>query len=354
MKIFISWSGKQSEEVAKKVKEFIFSFVDEGKLDIFVSSQDIEGGSKWENVLAGELKDTDFSIICLNKSNYFQPWVLYEAGAISKNNDTTSVVPLLFKMEPGEIPSNNPLSKFQAVSFFKEERVYSLVKLILDKAGLTIPEKILKHTFETEYKKYSKEINKTIEENKLDEDKKDTKKSKSDTDKILEELLEYSRNQDRRITIIADTMSKVVGDIESVKFDVDYIKSSLPQNPPIFVSENSTENGLYDNYPKYHLIKIAKKNCENLSKYIINDTTMSEEDFELNEVLMVLNKNSNNKFNTIDLKKAKERLESFYNYYQDNSDNFISYKLKDIISLLQEIIRKNENNFIPNLKKAMA
>jgi len=61
----------------------------------FLSSNDIRSGQRWFSEIGKELQNTKFGILCLTPSNKEAPWILFEAGAISKIVDESRVVPLL-------------------------------------------------------------------------------------------------------------------------------------------------------------------------------------------------------------------------------------------------------------------
>jgi hypothetical protein len=82
MKIFISWSGNVSRYVAENLQGWLRDV--NHSLTPWVSSSDIQAGAPWSIKLARELRDTSFGVICLTRSNLAAPWLLFEAGALSK------------------------------------------------------------------------------------------------------------------------------------------------------------------------------------------------------------------------------------------------------------------------------
>ena len=111
MKIFVSWSGGRSKHVAEAIKDWLTVLFP--TFDIWVSSEDIRAGEKWSHELSSKLSEINFGILCLTKENVSSPWILFEAGALSKSIDTGRVVPLLEDLEFSDLPA--PLSMFQAV-----------------------------------------------------------------------------------------------------------------------------------------------------------------------------------------------------------------------------------------------
>ena len=81
MKVFISWSGPQSYGVALVLREWLPTVLQ--YLEPWVSSEDIDKGARWTDALGTELDASKFGIICLVPGNVDEPWLNFEAGAIS-------------------------------------------------------------------------------------------------------------------------------------------------------------------------------------------------------------------------------------------------------------------------------
>ncbi|MBI4964376.1 MAG: toll/interleukin-1 receptor domain-containing protein [Desulfomonile tiedjei] len=111
MKVFISWSGQLSHEIALGLREWLPSVVQ--VIVPYVSSEDITKGSQWFAHVATELEQTDFGVICLTKENLRSPWIFFEAGALSKSVSRSHVSPLLIDLSPSDL--QGPLVQFQAV-----------------------------------------------------------------------------------------------------------------------------------------------------------------------------------------------------------------------------------------------
>ena len=123
MKVFVSWSGETSHRVARAFADWIPDVIQ--RAAPFISSG-IPKGTRWSGEVAKGLQDTSFGIICVTKDNLAAPWLLFEAGAISREIATSRLVPLLIDVSKGKL-SGNPLSQFQMCDFTKIE-VFSLVK----------------------------------------------------------------------------------------------------------------------------------------------------------------------------------------------------------------------------------
>ncbi|MBU1052762.1 MAG: toll/interleukin-1 receptor domain-containing protein [Proteobacteria bacterium] len=111
MKIFISWSGTQSKRIALALRDWIPYVLQE--VEPWMSTKDIDAGSRWGREIEKELENTDFAIICLTKENQNAPWILFEAGAVAKSMNESYVCPFLIDMAPADI-NQGPLSQFQS------------------------------------------------------------------------------------------------------------------------------------------------------------------------------------------------------------------------------------------------
>ena len=116
MKIFISWSGKISLQVAEILKKWLPKVLQ--SVEPFVST-DIGKGKRWSDEIAQELSSTEFGIICVTKDNLSAPWLNFEAEALSKTVDSR-VQTLLFGLKTSDI-SSSPLNQFQVTKYEREE-----------------------------------------------------------------------------------------------------------------------------------------------------------------------------------------------------------------------------------------
>lgn len=112
MRIFISWSGERSKEIAENLKEFIETVIG-SPIEPFISSSDINAGEQWALRLTDELENTHFGIICLTPENLKSLWIQFEAGALSKVVNRSYVCPYLVNLEIKDI--EYPLRQFQSV-----------------------------------------------------------------------------------------------------------------------------------------------------------------------------------------------------------------------------------------------
>lgn len=110
MKVFISWSGKRSRELAIALRDWLPCVLQ--YVEPFVSDKDIAAGERWAQTIASELEGSNFGIICITPENLNSEWILFESGALSKSMLDGKVIPLLFGLELSDL--SGPLSQFQA------------------------------------------------------------------------------------------------------------------------------------------------------------------------------------------------------------------------------------------------
>jgi len=132
MRVFISWSGDRSRELAEAVRKWIPSALQYVKP--YFSPADIEKGSKWSSEIFKELSTSTVCIIVLTRDNIDSNWIMFEAGAISCTIEKARVCPLIFDIEETDL--QGPLAQFQATKFVKQD-VRQLFVTINSAAGET-------------------------------------------------------------------------------------------------------------------------------------------------------------------------------------------------------------------------
>lgn len=84
-------------------------------LDVFMSKHDLESGTRWSDALARQLEGCNFGVLCLTPENLDKPWLLYEAGALTKQLAGKACGLLLGGMSPAQV--TGPLAQFQNRQF---------------------------------------------------------------------------------------------------------------------------------------------------------------------------------------------------------------------------------------------
>lgn len=150
--IFLSWSGEESKQIAKKLKKTLLYFFDE-KIDVFFSSEDISSGSEWFGSIKNELQSCKMGILCITKDNFDSAWINFEAGAMVACN--IKVIPVLFGVDRRIYKS--PLNSVNNVVFEKED-FCKLLQNISVNLGISLPQNVLNERAKQQYTKLKKEL----------------------------------------------------------------------------------------------------------------------------------------------------------------------------------------------------
>lgn len=144
MKVFLSWSGTTSHQIATYLYEWLPMVIQ--KVVPYISTE-IDKGARWSSDIAQELEQCAFGIACVTQENVEAPWLLFEAGALSKSVANGRLSPVLFGLDQTDI-TKNPISQFQLTKFEKDE-ILRLLKSINDfSEDGKLDEKVLEGIFE--------------------------------------------------------------------------------------------------------------------------------------------------------------------------------------------------------------
>jgi hypothetical protein len=202
-----------------------------------MSNEDIESGMKWSNEISGELEKSNFGIICVTRENQSNPWITFEAGALSKTIDSSYVCPFLFDLEPSQL--TGPISQFQARKTNKEGtlKILKTINNALDNKSLQDEE--LDEIFEVWWPKLSNKFD-TVPE--YEGEKIDNRT----TEDILSEIVVNTREQLRREELRVDRSSDM-----SLKMDkfMTLVQNMGKSTSTEIGGLNSLKNELLKNYP---------------------------------------------------------------------------------------------------------
>jgi len=109
MKVFISWSGERSKQMAAALKEWLPTAIQ--YLEPWMSDTDIHAGDRWADKMATELKESNVGIVCVTGENLTSEWLHFEAGALSKLMQNTRVITVLLDLDVQAV--SGPLTLFQ-------------------------------------------------------------------------------------------------------------------------------------------------------------------------------------------------------------------------------------------------
>lgn len=204
-RVFLSWSGDLSKEVALVLKRWLPCVLH--SIKTFMSAEDIAKGSPWSLELGSELEKLSFCVVCVTSENFKAPWLNFEAGALSRSLSKSRVAPVMFGISPRDI--SGPLKLFQSTEFERDE-IFRLLKSInnFSDPSEVVPENILNASFE----KFWPDLEASIRNIEAEEF---VRADARETPEILRELVELNRAQ-----------SRILADPESI-LPPNYLRSAL-------------------------------------------------------------------------------------------------------------------------------
>ena len=160
MKLFISWSGDRSKNIAKIMKEWIESIFPSGiKIWLSTQSESIRPGALLTPQIIEGLRTSEIGIFCFTTDNTNSLWMMFEAGAICKQ-DTSNVEGIYTILFEGTVEDleRTPLKSFYH-TLFERESMYSLLKDVNNKMGqAAIDAQLLKRNSENIWSIYYPKI----------------------------------------------------------------------------------------------------------------------------------------------------------------------------------------------------
>lgn len=180
MKVFISWSGELSKNIAEVIKKWLPCIIQ--SVEVFFSPDDIEKGENWDTKVSTELLECKYGIICLTKENVSAPWIHFESGALAKALDSR-VATLMINVTPTDI--KGPLSRYQATKLDKDD-FFQLIKNINEQLETQLNIEVLKTLFNTLWDKINNDFKNLLEKY---QDISPKKKKGIKNDEALDEIL---------------------------------------------------------------------------------------------------------------------------------------------------------------------
>lgn len=144
MKVFISWSGERSKQVAEGLRYWLPEVIQ--TVQPWMSTEDIDPGTRWNAEINQELQDSKFGIICLTPESVNSPWMLFEAGALAKTLENTLVCPYLIGLDATDL--KGPLAQFQAAKADKDGTLNLIRSINMGLGNPILPDDRLRRIFE--------------------------------------------------------------------------------------------------------------------------------------------------------------------------------------------------------------
>ncbi len=188
MKVFISWSGDQSREIADIIHKWLPATLQATKP--YFSPDDVSKRVRWSTDLFSELNDCHVGLIIITPENQASQWLMFESGALAKNLVSSKVAPLVFGMDMADL--TGPLAHFQAAVFDKQEML-RVVKMINSELGdRALDAGVLQDVFNMWWPRLEEKINAALKNVKAAS----PKPERTEKD-ILDEILLLTRSASR-------------------------------------------------------------------------------------------------------------------------------------------------------------
>ena len=185
MNIFLSWSEDKSRKVAELLNDWLPLVIQ--SLKPWVSVHDIAPGSIWNAQLQSTLTSTSFGIFCVTQANKSNPWLLYEAGAVSKGDPKNRICTFLVDLDTNDL-LRSPLTHFNA-TLNTDKSILKLLKEINKSQGETaLPESRLIASFEKYWPDFDEKMKVILENAPIAKEETPTKE-----ESLLKEILETVR-----------------------------------------------------------------------------------------------------------------------------------------------------------------
>ena len=143
MNVFVSWSGPTSRRLAEILRDWLPHVLQE--VAVFVSSQDIDKGERWAASIADSLNEHEFGFLVLTKQNLTAPWIMFEAGALSKTVKSR-LIPILCNVDRLDL-AGSPIQQFQNILIDRDD-VFGALKVINTRLSNPLPDGRLTSSFE--------------------------------------------------------------------------------------------------------------------------------------------------------------------------------------------------------------
>lgn len=191
VKVFISWSGDVSREIAETLRKYLPLMLQ--GVTFFMSKHDLGSGVRWAHELSGELADSSFGILCLTPENVDSSWIIFEAGALTKHIEGRACCLLFGGLTAANI--TGPLAQFQNRLFSEDE----FRQLLLD-INAKMERPIEGAGMETIFRKFWPDLQNDVERNAKKKGDRSAVPVRSEKD-LLEEILLRVRAVETQVTV---------------------------------------------------------------------------------------------------------------------------------------------------------
>lgn len=220
MKVFLSWSGDLSHKTALIFRDWLPSVIQ--SIVPYVSSEDIDKGARWSTDIAKELDNSTYGILCVTKENVHAPWLTFEAGALSKTMEKSSVSPFLFDIKRSEV--SGPILQFQSTIFEKEDIKKLISSLNRSCGSENLNEERLEKAFSVWYPTLENQLNQLLKSKPLVPVQDPENETIDSTSEILEEILDLTRNNQK---LLRSPDGEFTKEVESIRSTLDKLAKRI-------------------------------------------------------------------------------------------------------------------------------
>jgi hypothetical protein len=229
-KVFISWSGDLSKKLAEEVRVWLPGVLQFVKP--YFTPNDVEKGTRWSTEIASELETSNAGMICLTKDNINKPWILFEAGALSKNFGKANVCTVLFNLENADL--TGPLTSFQSTKFDKTDFKKLLTTINNTGGDLKLESAVLNDVFEMWWPKLETKVKEILRTHVVN-----SENNLRSEREILEEVLELTRINAKRLPRRAELSRNALLKLMEIFTDMQYRISKYGDKESIMYWEES-------------------------------------------------------------------------------------------------------------------
>jgi TIR domain len=218
MKVFLSWSGELSKSIAHELGEWLPQVIQ--GIKPWLSFKDIAKGSRWSSEIQKELAVSKAAVFCVTPDNPNEPWLNFEAGAVSNTDWSSKVCTYLFGIKPADI--TGPLTQFQHTNCTKDDTLLLVKTLNAAQGEAALEERVLERSFA----KFWPDLQSAL--NDIAVASKQPTAPKRSVEDMVEETLNIARELHKQATVFRyrDLMDEVWLPTASG----DLVKQSLPSN----------------------------------------------------------------------------------------------------------------------------
>jgi hypothetical protein len=203
LKIFISWSLPLSHKVAQILRDWLPRVIQD--VDPWVSSDDIEKGTWWNQSLIEAIEVSTVGIVVITPANLERAWINFEAGALARAIRPAGgiVAPLLVDVPGSSI--GGPLGSLQVTRLDSEEDFFQLVEAINSRIAEPLSEGHLQDEFKLKWHVLKEKVAAAVRKNDPD----GKQKPKRDPEDILEDLVSGFRDLRQDVRAISGPPSPI-------------------------------------------------------------------------------------------------------------------------------------------------